>query len=121
MKLDQIILPFLGFNATGDLGPWTFYTTRRNGIVWFVKAPPLEPPSALQVHQRNLFRLVGYVWRSLQPEDRLRWQQAAVCAGLAITGYNLFTYYIAKRDPATIQTIENQTGLDLIPLEEMIP
>lgn len=117
MKLDQRLLRFLGFNVTGDLGPWTFYTSKRAGIVWFVKAPPLEPPSPLQVHQRNKFRLVGYLWRALSPEQRQAWLAAQAKAGLGITGYNLFTYYVTTGDAPAIQTIERQTGLELIPLE----
>jgi len=117
MKLDQTLLKFLGFNATGDLGPWTFYTSKRAGLVWFIKAPPLEPPSPLQVHQRNKFRLTGYLWRALSPEQQADWSLAQARANLAITGYNLFTYYVTTGDAPAIVTVERQTGLDLIPLQ----
>lgn len=121
MKLDQTILRFLGYNATGDLGPYTFYTSKRKGIVWFVKAPPLEPPTPLQIHQRNKFRLTGYLWRALVAEQREAWRLAQSRASLSITGYNLFTYYVTTGDASAIETIERQTGIDLLPLERLIP
>lgn len=117
MKLDRTILRFLGYHATGDLGDFTFYTSKRKGLVWFVKSPPLEPPSPLQVHQRNKFRLVGYLWRSLTPQQRQNWTLTQDRANLAITGYNLFTYYITTGDAPTIHTVERQARLDLIPLQ----
>ena len=59
MLKDTSILRYLGFNTQGDLGPWTFYTSKRKGLVFFAKAPPLEPPSLMQNHKRNKFRLAG--------------------------------------------------------------
>lgn len=120
MKLDQTILHFLGWNASGDLGPWTFYTSKRKGLVWFLRSPPLSPPSPLQTHQRNKFRITAYIWRSLSPQQRARWNEAQYRANLSVTGYNLFTYYITTGDAPAVETIERQTGLKLIPLERMI-
>lgn len=120
MKTDPLILRFLGFNTTGDLGPYTFYTSKRKGLVWFTKAPPCEPPSVMQTHQRNKFRLTGYLWRNISPEMRARWNQAPHLANLAITGYNLFTYYVLTSDVATIRTVERHSGLVLLPLEQLI-
>lgn len=119
MKLDRTILKYLGYNATGDLGPWTFYTSKRKGLVFFVKAPPLEPPTLRQSHQRNKFRIVGMLWRSLHPSLREAWTATQDRANLNITGYNLFTYYILKHDRAAIETIEHQTGLTLLPLNSV--
>lgn len=117
MKVSAAILKFLGFNTQGDLGPWTFYTSKRNGLVWFTKAPPLEPPSLLQTHQRNKFRLAGYIWRALTPEARETWLRAARQANLRISGYNLFVYWITTQDDDAIKTVQRQTDIDLIPLD----
>lgn len=116
MKRREDILRYLGFNTQGDLGPWTFYTSKRKGLVFFQKAPPLEPPSRKQIHQRNKFRLAGMIWRSLSAEQRRSWNQAAQLAHLQITGYNLFTYYITKNDSAVVETVERLSKRDLIPL-----
>lgn len=116
MKRKEDILRYLGFNSQGDLGPWTFYTSKRKGLVFFIKAPPLKPPTRAQIRQRNKFRIVGFVWRSLSPRQRLNWGRAAIGARLQITGYDLFTYYVTTDDAATIQTVERQSHVTLLPL-----
>jgi hypothetical protein len=116
MTRDDRLLRFLGYSVVGDLGPYTFYTSKRHGIVWFTKSPPKEPPSILQVRQRNLFRLVGYAWRSLAPTQRTAWETAAIRTGAACTGYNLFTAALLRPDPAWILTLERQSHLQLYPL-----
>jgi len=108
---------FLGWNSQGDLGGWTFYTSQRKELVWFIKSPPLEPPSFLQTTMRNRFRAIGYAWRSLTPAQRQAWATAAANAGTRLTGYNLFVYWLTTRDDATIETIERQANVSLIPLE----
>lgn len=120
LKRREDILRYLGFNTQGDLGPWTFYTSKRKGLVFFQKAPPLEPPSRKQIHQRNKFRLAGMIWRSLAAEQRRAWNDCAKKAALQITGYNLFTYYITRDDAAAIETVERLSGEDLIPLQRPI-
>lgn len=121
MKAATEILRFLGFNTQGDLGPWTFYTDKRKGLVWFIKAPPLEPPSLMQISMRNAYRLNGYVWRSLQPYQRDNWETASKRAGLKITGFNFFTYWNLTKDDQAVNTIERQTGINLIPLQVRLP
>jgi hypothetical protein len=111
------LLKFLGFNTQGDLGPWTFYTSKRKGLVFFQKSPPLEPPTLLQIHQRNKFRLAAYIWRSLTQDQQERWSDAAEKANLRITGYNLFVFWICKQDDTAIRTIERHANIKLIPLE----
>lgn len=117
MRRNEDILRFLGFNTQGDLGPWTFYTSKRKGLVFFQKAPPLEPPSRKQIHQRNKFRLTAMIWRGLAQQQRDDWNQAALTARLQITGYNLFTYYVTRNDVAAITTVEQQANIQLLPLQ----
>lgn len=105
----------MGFRPTGDLGPLTGYTSKRGIGVWYLKAPPKEPPTGYQTHYRNLFRLVAEAWQSLPEAKRTDWLDAARRASLRITGYNLFLWYYHTRDIACIRTIEHQSGLKLIP------
>jgi len=121
MKAATQLLKYLGLNTQGDLGPWTMYTGKRGQLVFFVKSPPLEPPSNLQSSRRNAFRLNGYLWRQLKPEQRQRWQSAAKRAHLKITGLNLFTYWNLTKDDATISTVERLSRLKLIPLQFPLP
>lgn len=120
MRVDDKLLHMLGTHVTGDFGPWTFYTSRRSGVVWFPRSPALQPATPLQLHQRNKFRLAGYLWARLPPDLKANWLIAAKRANLAITNYNLFTYYITTEDETTIRTIERLSALTLLPFDRMI-
>lgn len=120
MRVDEKILHMLGTHVTGDFGPWTFYTGRRSGVVWYPRAPALQPPTPLQIHWRNKFRLTARIWWALQPEQREAWMAAEKLANLSITGYNLFTYFITTGDEEAIKTIQRQAGVRLIPLDVLI-
>lgn len=111
---DTILIPWLGLNVQGDLGPWTFYQSSRGPRIWFVKAPPLMPPTPAQISVMNQFRLAAYNWRALEPQRRADWLSSAKRAKLRITGYNLFVYWQLKGDDATIRTVERLSGLQLI-------
>lgn len=120
MKNVETFARVMGWNSQGDLGPWTFYTDRRKGLVYFVKSPPLEPPSILQSSIRNSIRLAAYTWRSLSAAQRADWMLAARRARLKIHGYNLFVFWILRKEDAAIRTIERLTHLKLIPLDELL-
>lgn len=105
---------FLGFNPTGDLGPFTIYSSRRHGTVWFIKAPPLKPPSIRQLRQRARFKLAAEAWRALPATKRANWSTAATRARLYLGGYQLWIHWQLKRDRPTIETIERLTNLSLL-------
>jgi len=107
--------PLLGLSQTGDLGPFTIYTSKRRKPVWFTKSPPTKPPSRLQSHQRNLFRMAAKAWQQQSPSTRAKWMLAARRAKLYVNGYTLFVYYQLKRDRPAIATIERLTNLQLLP------
>lgn len=107
------ILRFLGFNTQGDLGPFTFYTSKRKGLVFFVKAPPLEPASIAQQHQRNRFAMASGSWRQMTVHQRAQWQLAAERAGLKVTGLNLYMYWVLKQDNEVLATVSRQSGVVL--------
>lgn len=117
MRRMEDLVRFMGINSQGDLGPWTFYTDKRKGLVYFVKAPPLEPPSLLQESIRNSIRLAAYTWRSLSEETQRDWELASKRAHLSITGYNLFVFWLLRHEDAAIHTIERLTNIKLIPLD----
>lgn len=114
MKTPKNLLALLGLNPSGDLGAFTIYTSRRKGIVWFVKAPPKCPPTYLQRRQRNAFLLAAMCWRKLPSGTRQAWQRAARLAFLKCSGYNLFVYFQLTKDRAAIRTIERQTATELL-------
>lgn len=114
MKLNQSLLRFLGWNTQGDLGPWTFYTDRRKGLVFFPRSPPNKPPSYLQRKQRNQFKMAAAAWRLTPPDKRESWRLAAAAANLRITHVNFFFYWFLTKDNAAVRTVERQTGYSLI-------
>ena len=115
MKLKQpSLLQFLGWNTQGDLGPYTFYTSKRKNLVFFVKSPPLTPPSYLQIQQRSSFRLIAQFWQQHSDAQRAAWELATKKLKLNLTGYNLFTWYYTVGDRPTLATIERQANLILI-------
>lgn len=116
MLRDDKIIRWLGFNTQGDLGPWTMYTDKRKGLVFFLKAPPLEPPSQLQTSVRNAFRLAALAWSSLPPSARDDWELVSKRAYLKINGYNLFVFWSIRKEHACIRTLEHQTHINLLPL-----
>lgn len=109
------MLCLLGFRIQGDLGPITCYTNKRNQVVWFLKAPPREPPTADQTYMRDKFREIAIAWKALTDEQRQIWLSTQALAHLRITGYDLFTYWVITSDDSTIQTIARQSGLTLPP------
>jgi hypothetical protein len=114
MQIPRGTLTLLGFNATGDLGPLTAYTSRRAGTVWFPKAPPLKPPSIPQIRMRDRMRLAAQAWKALSNEARQRWHDACRRAHLYIHGYNLWVWYQITRSRSGLSTIERQSGLSLL-------
>lgn len=115
MQITFETVKLLGFNATGDLGPFTAYTSTRHGTVWFYKSPPLKPPSRFQIRQRDRFRLAAEGWRSLTDEERSRWDLACRLAGLYLSGYNLWIFWQLVQSRPHMRTIERQSGVTLLP------
>jgi len=95
----------------GDLAGMTCYTAKNNKVVWFVKSPPLEPPSLSQLQFRNIFRLYAQTWGTMKAIERQTWNDAARLGRLRINGYNLFSWWMRTRDDAVLETIERQTGV----------
>lgn len=110
------IWQYLGFRPTGDLGPLTFYTTRRGETVFFPKAPPLNPPSYLQTVQRNRFRTAAKTWKALPELERQNWEAVTRKAKLTINGYNLFVWYLLRDGEKTATAFAERYDIQLFPL-----
>lgn len=107
-------LNFLGFRPTGDLADLTCYTSKRNRIVWFPKAPPQKPPSVLQIRNRNRFRLAAAAWQRKTQEQRNEWNAAARHCHLSLSGYTLWVFWQLRRDEDVIRTIERLSRRNLL-------
>lgn len=104
------MIAFLGLTVTGDLGPLTIYTTRKNHIVFFPKSPPEKPPSPAQLVIRERWRRAAGQWKTLSIGDRQTWERIVQKAGMRITGYNFYISLFVHPDPGAKLTVENQTG-----------
>jgi len=110
---DNKILALLGFEVTGDLGPWTLYTSHRHALVFYARVPALNPPSVQQVVLRAEWTAAAAAWRALSSSQRAAYERASRVLSLRITGYNLWVYWKTTGDRDTIRTIERQAGLTL--------
>ncbi len=103
----------IGFRPTGDVGKFTLYTNRKGALVCFLKTWPAKPLTSRQRANCRQFTAIASVWRSMSPELRSRWSQAAKRAGLTITPYNLFVYSQMQPDSSTLLTVQRQSGVFL--------
>ena len=104
-----------GFNTQGDWGPFTFYTNKRNALVFYLRAPPKKPWSPIQLAQQAKFADAAHAWTALPPAAKANWERATHLAHLRITGYDLWMYWTLRYDDQAIRTIERQTGITLLP------
>lgn len=114
MQAQDRKLNFLGFRPTGDLADLTSYTSKRNKVVWFKKAPPLKPPSLKQIHQRLLFGNAARGWKQLTQGTRDDWKTAAHRAHIHLSGYLLYMVWTLTPDRGPIRTIERISGITLL-------
>jgi len=112
--LKPSIFQFLGTTTNGDMGPWTFYKSRRGKLVIFPKTWPKDPATYHQKLNRDKFRHAAVRWRSLSPAQRDDWKNLARKANLTISGYNLFLHYICGKGTGTVETCQRLTGIDVI-------
>lgn len=113
MKIEPLpLFPFLGWNVQGDMGPFTFYTSRRHKLVFYLKAPPQEAPSYLRVMNQNRWAVIAQAWRDLVPAKQQAWLDAARLARLRITGRNLFYYFKCTGDRAAVETVARHAGMN---------
>lgn len=106
----------LGLIVSGDVADSTIYTDRFGRKTVFPKSPPKEPPSPLQVQQRERFRLAQNAWMALTPAHRQALENATRACSLALTGQNLYIAIALRAEPDLAATIERQSGITLPPI-----
>jgi len=94
----------------GDLGPITFYTDQRGQTVWYLRAPPLNPPTPIQLVIRARFESAAANWRALSSAERDAWLVLADACNLGITGYNLWTYFSIAPNFEGLTPLEQRAG-----------
>jgi hypothetical protein len=104
------IFALAGLRLQGDVGPYTTWTSKRQGVVILLKAPPDKPASRLQFARRQAMRAAAINWNAMSSISRSSWQTACKSAQLRITPFALYFYLMTKRDHAVIDTIRRNTG-----------
>jgi len=106
------LFTYLGLRLSGDLGQWTMFVYCHARPVFFLKSPPLTGPTYRQIHQRNKFKLYGYLWRAQTAAQRDNWEQLAQRSGARLTGYNLFVVWCSKHDILAVMTLIRRSGVN---------
>ncbi|MBW7998483.1 MAG: hypothetical protein FVQ81_18305 [Candidatus Glassbacteria bacterium] len=104
---------FLGIRHWGDIGPLTVYNSRRKKSVIYAKAPPKCVASLGQIRNRHLFRCAGIAWGILTQREKADWERAVKKLSLGITGYNLWTFTIHKKNLQIARAVEAASGIPL--------
>lgn len=113
-NLGPAIYQFLGVLTNGDLGPYTIYTDQRKEQVIFLKTWPKDPATYHQKIRRNRWSQIAFRWRVLDEDTKTLWKELTRKANLTITYYNLFYYYMLDKDIKVIETLQRNTGIDVI-------
>ena len=114
-------LSLLGLRVSGDLCGNTLYQTRTGKVVAFPQAPPLSPPSPLQLSIRATWRAAAAAWRSLTTEQRAAYERASKKLSLVATGYNVWTHFAVRPNDSSLQTLADQSGETLVPPPQCYP
>lgn len=107
------IWQFIGILTNGDLGPYTFYTSRRKRLVVFPKTWPKDPATYHQTLNRDRWRHAALRWKGIGQSTRTAWTELATAANCNVSGYNLFMHYILGKGSLTIRTLQQNTGINV--------
>jgi hypothetical protein len=97
-RTDNKILAMLGFSVTGDMGPYTLYRSHRGKLIFYPRAPALNPPTPLQSVMRQRFKVAAQMWQMMPPSQHQAWERATIKTRLKLTGYDLWVYWWTTRD-----------------------
>lgn len=104
----------LGFNLSGDIGPYSIYTDAKRRKIVYPKSPPDKPPSTLQLHQRNRFTQAQSAWKALPDQVKRDLEEVCRRSSLVMGGCALWISASLKPDGnESIQTLARQTGIPL--------
>jgi hypothetical protein len=101
----------VGLQVAGDVGPVTVYTDRFFRKIWFPRSPPKEPPSAIQIWQRDRWRSAIAAYNALTIPEKANLAACCRKLSLQVTGPSLWLWLSFRSSPSQKQTLERQSGL----------
>jgi len=105
----------LGLIVSGDVDGITIYTDRHGRKVAYPKAPPKEPPTKMQVDVRARFKAAQAEYMSITVDQKRAYELLTKAASLCLTGQNLWIHVAMKHTFGTLDTLQAQTGISVIP------
>lgn len=105
----------LGLIVSGDIDGLTIYTDRHNRKVAYPKAPPKEPPTQMQIDVRNRFKAAQAEYMGLTLLQKEAYELLTKAAALCLTGQNLFISVAMTDTYGTLDTLQLQTGITVVP------
>lgn len=112
MALDlKNLISICGWTVQGDLGGWTTYTSRRRGLVFYAKSPPLTPPTWAQAKIRLNFSHAAAAWSVMPQSGKDAYIAANSACHSRITAYNLFMKIALKNQNDLKTRVEEATGI----------
>jgi len=103
----------LGWRPTGDVGPFTLYTSSRKRIVIYPRSPALNPATPAQERMRQVFVAGAACWKSLTIAQRAEWELATKKLRMSINGYNFFMHTTYYEGTGYVVYARQRTGLTL--------
>lgn len=107
------IWALLGWRTTGDVGPFTMYTSQRNLPVMYPRAPALNPPTPQQLYIRQRFKDAATGWKALTAAQRQEWEKATKLLRMGITGWNFWVSTCGQEGGGYVEYARIRTGLTL--------
>lgn len=105
----------LGLIVSGDVDGLTIYTDRHNRKVAYPKAPPDKPPTKMQTDVRDRFKAAQAEYMGITAQQKQDYESLTKAASLCMTGQNLFIHVAMKHSYALLVTLQDQTGITVVP------
>jgi hypothetical protein len=103
----------LGFVVSGDLDGTTIYTDRYGRKISFPHTTPLDPPTPIQIWQRERFRAAMAEWKSLSDAERDQYKIAVDRLSLCMSCTSLWVGLACRKNDSMRLTIERQADVTL--------
>ena len=115
------LIPFIGIQVKGDLGPFTIYTNHRGRVVFYKRAPPTKPPTAPQIRQRTRFKLAQRLYQHESAATKAKWELLVVRSRICMTGQNLYVSLALNPQPVNLANLAAAAGLTITPPDTIPP
>lgn len=108
------LLSTLGIQVAGDLGGLTCWTNKNGRKVWMVRETPKEPPTHLQLAQRQRWRVAMQYWNDMSRAQKDDWNTMTLRLSIPMSGTGLWVKISLKNLLNVMPTLERQAKITLV-------